>query len=106
MTARDISCRKLAEEIGMSAPGISRYLSGVREPEIESVYRFAQYFDVSLDWLLGIVDNEKETTHPEVQEVSALYQLASPDDKAVIQAVLAKYRRYNETNIMGQEQQD
>ena len=36
---------------------ISRYESGEREPGINEIIAIADYFDVSVDYLLGVTDN-------------------------------------------------
>jgi transcriptional regulator with XRE-family HTH domain len=48
---------RLAIELCMSQNTISRYESGEREPGIIELIRIADYFDVSLDYLLERTDN-------------------------------------------------
>jgi len=43
--------------IGMSALGYQRYEYGDREPAYRNLLRLADYFDVSLDYLVGRSDN-------------------------------------------------
>jgi transcriptional regulator with XRE-family HTH domain len=38
---------------------ISRYENGVREADYKTLIMFADYFDVSLDYLLGRTENPK-----------------------------------------------
>lgn len=49
----------LGMELGMSQNTISRYETGVREPSREELIAIADYFDVSVDFLLGRTDNPK-----------------------------------------------
>ena len=54
--------------------------------------KLAEFFGVSIDWILGIDDDRYEKMSPEIREVSQLYCLATDDDRKVIQAVLNKYK--------------
>ena len=56
---RNISQLKLAFDLNMNQNTISRYENLEREADYETLVRFADYFDVSLDYLLGRVDKEK-----------------------------------------------
>lgn len=56
---RKISQLRLAIDLNMNQNTISRYENREREADYETLIRFADYFDVSLDYLLGRVDREK-----------------------------------------------
>ena len=60
-----------------------------------SVLSLAQYFKVSIDWLLGFSDDRYEVLPQESRELITLFNKASPDDRRVIEAVLSKYREEN-----------
>lgn len=49
----------LGMELGMSQNTISRYETEVREADYKALIAIADYFDVSLDYLLGRTDNPK-----------------------------------------------
>ena len=51
-----ISQLKLALDLNMNQNSISRYETGEREADYETLIQFADYFDVSLDYLLGRTD--------------------------------------------------
>ena len=55
---RGISQLKLALELNMNQNSISRYETGEREADYETLVKFADYFDVSLDYLLGRCDKK------------------------------------------------
>ena len=55
---RHISQLKLALDLNMNQNSISRYETLEREADYETLIRFADYFDVSLDYLLGRIDEE------------------------------------------------
>ena len=55
--AKKISQLKLAIDLDTSQNTISRYETGEREPGIAELIRIADYFNVSLDYLLERTDN-------------------------------------------------
>ena len=55
--SRKISQLKLAMDLNMSQNSISRYETGVREADYATLIRFADYFDVSIDYLLERTEN-------------------------------------------------
>lgn len=74
---------------GIAAPTISRYLGAQRLPDIEYLLVLCKYFNVSADWMLGL---SSDADDPDVPEVVSLYNRAKPDDKAVVDMVLKKYK--------------
>ena len=57
--SRGISQLKLAIDLNMNQNSISRYENGEREADYATLILFADYFDVSVDYLLGRTDNPK-----------------------------------------------
>lgn len=53
---RKISQLKLALDLNMNQNTISRYENLERQADYETLIRFADYFDVSVDYLLGRTD--------------------------------------------------
>lgn len=56
---RKISQLKLAMDIGINQNSISRYETGEREADYKTLILLADYFDVSIDYLLERTDNPK-----------------------------------------------
>lgn len=56
---RRISQLKLAMDLGMSQNSISRYETGEREADYRTLILLADYFNVSIDYLLERTDNPK-----------------------------------------------
>ena len=54
---RGLSQVRLAIELNMAQNSISRYESGARQADYATLIRFAEYFHVSLDYLLGRTDD-------------------------------------------------
>ena len=53
---KNISQLKLAMDLYMNQNSISRYENEEREADYSTLIRFAYYFDVSIDYLLGRTD--------------------------------------------------
>ena len=56
---KHISQLKLAMDLGLNQNSISRYETGEREADYKTLIAFADYFDVSLDYLLERTDEPK-----------------------------------------------
>ncbi|MBE6531873.1 MAG: helix-turn-helix transcriptional regulator [Ruminococcaceae bacterium] len=55
---RNISQLKLAVDLNMNQNTISRYENMEREADYETLLKFADYFGVSIDYLLGRSENK------------------------------------------------
>ena len=53
----NISQLKLAIDLQLNQNAISRYETGVREADYSTLIKIADYFDVSIDYLLERTDN-------------------------------------------------
>ena len=53
MTAEHLTQMQLAKCLNVGQSTISEWLSGKNEPSIESLWKLADYFDVSIDCLVG-----------------------------------------------------
>ena len=56
---KNISQLKLALDLNMNQNSISRYENGQRQADYDTLIAFADYFDVSIDYLLERTDNPK-----------------------------------------------
>ena len=56
---KNISQLKLAMDLDMNQNSISRYENMEREADYATLIRFADYFDVSIDYILERTDNPK-----------------------------------------------
>ncbi len=94
---RNITQRELAEKIDVTEVTISRYLSGERSPRIEIVNKIANYFKVSVDYLLGRTDiknpNENKSTDKEFVAFYEGYKDLDEADKQVLKATLDAFVR-------------
>ena len=77
----------LAQSLGISASAYSSYEQGVREPDDATKRRLADYFSVSLDYLLDRTANRATPTTTDID--TQLAHLLSELDDANNQAKLA-----------------
>ena len=56
---KGISQLRLATELNTTQNTISRYETGEREPGIDELIKIADYFNVSVDYLVGRTENPK-----------------------------------------------
>ena len=49
----EIKLKDLAPKLCLSASTLSNYTQGIREPDYDTLRRIADYFGVSIDYLLG-----------------------------------------------------
>ena len=56
---KGLSQLRLATELNTTQNTISRYETGEREPGIDELVKIADYFNVSVDYLIGRTENPK-----------------------------------------------
>lgn len=56
---KHLSQTRLAMELGMNQNSISRYETEARQADYQTLIAIADYFGVSVDYLLGCTDNPK-----------------------------------------------
>lgn len=54
-----ITQQRLAIELGINQNSLSRYETGQRQADYDTLIKIANYFDVSVDYLLERTDNPK-----------------------------------------------
>lgn len=60
MSEKDISNYRVAKDINVSNTTIANWLNGVSRPNNEKLQKLADYFDVSVDYLIGKTDTNQE----------------------------------------------
>lgn len=69
----------LAEAIGTTRQAISQYIKGAVLPNIEKLYKLAEYFEVSADWLIGLPDcKQKKSGKEDARIINELAELCKP----------------------------
>ena len=55
----DLTQKKMSEVLSISERAYQHYELGTREPPLSNVVKLADYFNVSIDYLVGRKDNPK-----------------------------------------------
>lgn len=76
--------KQLAEYLGMTRQGYAHYEQGDREPDPTTLIKLADYFNVTVDYLLGREDKEKTSIQPHKTVVQALFDELSPFEQGQI----------------------
>lgn len=58
---RNLYQRDVANDLGLSDTAVSQYVTGKRQPDFETVVKIAGYFDVTIDYLLGVTNDPKKS---------------------------------------------
>ena len=60
-TAKKLTQKELAFELGVTTPTYTRWENGTREPKYNHLIKLSKLLEVSTDYLLGISDINRET---------------------------------------------
>lgn len=77
---RNLSQRALSDALGLSHSTIGMYESGQREPNFETLKKIASFFNVSIDYLLGLTDDKNDFEHKNNLNEIVYTQLRSLND--------------------------
>jgi len=69
---RGLSRKQLAADLTMAPSTLGNYIRSEREADYETLKRFADYFDVSVDYLLN--QPEKDTQSPNENELLRIFR--------------------------------
>ncbi len=70
----DITQKQLANDLNIGTTTIGNYVRGLREPDFETLKLIANYFNVSVDYLLNYRTKEKTDSQDE-DELLYLYRV-------------------------------
>jgi transcriptional regulator with XRE-family HTH domain len=80
---RGLSQEELSKLSSVSFPTISRYENGQRdEPKLTILKTFANYFDVTIDYLVGDTDIREGDFTP--NEIARIFKQLDNDDKRIL----------------------
>lgn len=71
---KKLSQKELGNKLGLAESTIGMYEQGKRQPDYETLLKIADFFEVTLDFLLG---NPKDASS--VKEKEAAYSISDPD---------------------------
>lgn len=92
---KGISVSSLLQELEMNKNALFTMKKSGYLPRVESLCKFADYFQCSLDYLVGRTDEPKtETSDPTTQILVERFRSLSPEDKIdVLNIVLEKSKK-------------
>ena len=90
MDSRGLNGKETALAVGLAPTTVTRYLTK-RTPDSLAIWKICDYFDVSVDWLLGRETSMYAELPDNIKDFAGKYAAASPEDKAVIDMILKKY---------------
>ena len=101
-----LSQARLAKALNLKQSAINRYENNQTDPSCDTLLRYAEYFDVSADYILGRTENPKgaafegkvrlEASHPEMEQfIEMCFDPGSPMN-ARLKATLKQLLEENE----------
>ena len=88
---RGINQNTLAEQLQTTEATISRYVNGVRTPNIETAVEISRVLNVSMDELCGVQTPAQARQAPDVGILVNCYEKASDADRQVLWSLLDRY---------------
>ena len=91
-----ISQKKLADIVGVSQQAINKYENHSTEPDIGMLKRMAEYFETSVDYIIGYddpksINYECEFTEQE-RELVYLYRSLTPKQQKTFEIILVYFK--------------
>lgn len=83
---RGLTLDQLANKLGTTKSTLSRYETGKREPKLDLVNELANFFDVSVDYILGRTDIK----NPDIDIPDGVRELLSKEENEFIIDLLNK----------------
>lgn len=96
---KGISQQQLADVMGTSQQSVNKYENHNVEPDISALIKLADYFETSIDYLVGhtspAIQNIIEEIEPTKEETALIrnYRYLSKDEKESIQLILKNYMK-------------
>ena len=90
---KGISQSELAALIGVKNNTVSTWERGTRKPDFEALDLLSDYFEVSLEYILGNSDKEEARVKPTQKELDTLALLSIADE---IKEITEKYSRLSD----------
>ena len=100
--ARNVTQQELADYLSVTRPTIAGYETKGKEPDYNTLFRIASFFDVSVDYLLSGRDYPESlssSVHPEFEKLYDDYKILSPAAREGIDILIEKTRTMDEDDI-------
>lgn len=83
-----ITQQKIADKLNIPQTTYSNYEQGIRTPDNETLCRLADFYDVSVDYLLGRVEPAAEDMADDARMIARKYEKLTDKQKAFIQSAI------------------
>lgn len=80
---------QVADACGISKVALARYETGTRKPRIEIASRLAEYYGVSVDYLLGL-DDSTSSPAPTIDPHTYYAEKFGPETQKIVDEFLAR----------------
>lgn len=89
-----ITQKQLADAIGVSQQSINKYENHNIEPDIQTLIKIAEYFNTSVDYLIGHTDHPADNRSLTTEEASLLkaYKGLSRKQQLCIKTIIDSYQ--------------
>lgn len=98
--AKEISLQKVSSDLNVSNAAICKWENGINEPKASYIYKLAQYYGTTSDYLLGLEDDFGQKSIPTPNTYSAEerkliedYRTLSPALKKMLQDTIQTWQR-------------
>ena len=82
--AHGISQKRLATDLNLSPTTLGNYIRNIRQPDFKTLIAFADYFNVSVDFLLSHTCSNCNGTTPDEEMLLHLFRSLSNHDKDIL----------------------
>lgn len=108
---RKLTKKEIADELGIPYSTYFGYSNGTREPSIKMLWLLADFFNVSVDYLLGLSNSQNNVTSDSfsVDEVNTIKKYRALDEhgKELVDTILDKeYSRMKQPDKDDNEEED
>lgn len=96
-----LSQQRLADAIGVSQPSINKYENHNIEPDIRILSKLADFFNTSIDYLVGHTDERRRIEHTEPfhlnREETAMmtrFRSLTKEEKACVEMIIQTFLKH------------
>lgn len=85
--------KEFAHQLNLAPTTLNNYVKGQREPDLETIKRFCDYFDCTIDYFLGRSTTPETVVTDEDAALLAAYHAADDRARAVVDLTLEPYKK-------------
>lgn len=87
----NLTCYKVSKDTGIATATLSDWKNEKSVPKVEKLKIISKYFDVSIDWLLGVSDIRQPFNNDESETFLDEYNKLSNNQKETIMKIISSY---------------